>query len=132
DTTTDYGIGMEWDGTDPATGEPLPEDTGITFTLYCAPDYYVDENGLVDWSQVGRGTKLSFDFTVDNTAPALTGDALTMSRDGQTLYYTAQDNRYVAAVLLLNGAANAIVDYSYPDMPVEDLGKAVSGGFDQI
>lgn len=130
DTTTDYGIGMEWDGTDPATGEPLPEDTGITFTLYCAPDYYVDENGLVDWSQVGRGTKLSFDFTVDNTAPALTGDALTMSRDGQTLYYTAQDNRYVAAVLLLNGAANAIVDYSYPDMPVEDLGKAVSGGFD--
>ena len=130
DTTTDYGIGMEWDGTDPATGEPLPEGTGITFTLYCAPDYYVDENGLVDWSQVGRGTKLSFDFTVDNTAPALTGDALTMSRDGQTLYYTAQDNRYVAAVLLLNGAANAIVDYSYPDMPVEDLGKAVSGGFD--
>ena len=86
----------------------------------------------MDWSQVGKGTELSFDFTIDNTAPTLSGgkDALTISRDGQTLYYTAQDNRYVAAVLLLDGAATTVVEYDYPDMPVKDLGKAVSGGFD--
>lgn len=132
DTTSDYGVGIEWDGTDPATGEALAEDTPITVSLYCAPEYYVDENGLVDWSQVGIGTELSFDFTIDNTAPTLSGgkDALTISRDGQTLYYTAQDNRYVAAVLLLDGAATTVVEYDYPDMPVKDLGKAVSGGFD--
>lgn len=132
DTTTEYGAGIEWDGTNPATGKALEEGTPITVALHCAPDYYVNENGTVDWSQVGKGTVLSYDFTVDNTAPALSGgkDALTMSRDGKTLYFTAQDNRYVASVLLLNGSATEAVEYWYPDMDVDQLGAPISGSFD--
>ena len=131
DTTANYGVGIEWDGTDPDTGLPVPEGTNIEVTMYAAPEYYLDGSNNVDYSQVGQGAKLSWQLAVDNTAPGLVGgaDALTMSPDGKTLYFTAQDNRYIAAVILLNGSANAAVEYFYPDMSENQKGQAISGSF---
>lgn len=132
DTTADYGIGIEWDYTDPETGKPLPDGTQVTVSLSCAPDYYVNEDGSVRWDELGRGASLSYSFTVDNTAPALAGgrDALTISKDGKTLYFKAQDDNYIAAAVLLDGAVSQATAYYYPDMPVEQKGKAVTGSFD--
>ncbi len=132
DTTSEYGIGIEWDYTDRETGMPLPEGTRVTVSLFCAPEYYVNEDGSVRWDELGHGADLSYTFTVDNTAPALAGgrDALTISKDGKTLYFQAQDDNYIAAVVLLNGAVNQATGYFYPDMPVEQKGTAVTGSFD--
>lgn len=132
DTTSDYGVGVEWDGTDPATGLPVEEGTNLEIALYAAPEYYLNENENVDYSQVGDGSKLSYQFTVDNTAPALVGgkDALTKSKDGKTLYFTAQDNRYIAAVTLLNGTATQVAMNYYPDMAQSQKGTVITGSFD--
>lgn len=131
DSTSDYGIGFDWDFTDPATGKPVPEGTRLRYTFQCVPDYYVNDDGSVRWDEAGRGTELSYEFTVDNTAPTFAGERpLTLSADGNTLYYTAQDENYIAAVILLNGSATRAVAYSYPDMPLEQKGKAISGGLD--
>ncbi len=133
DTTGDYGVGFDWDYVDPETGKTIPEGTRIRFSLLCAPDYYINDNddGSVRWDDLGKGASLSFEFTVDNTAPKLTGSQpLTLSADGQTLYYTAQDENYIAAVVLMNGSASKALDYSYPDMPLSQKGKAASGALD--
>lgn len=129
DTTADYGVGIEWDGTDPETGLPVAEDTRVRVSLLAAPEYYATEDGNADYSRMGHGAELSFDFAVDNTAPTLVGDnALTM--DGNKLTFTAQDNRYIAAVILLNGSATGAVEYYYPEMTEDQKGQAVTGSFD--
>ena len=131
DTTTDYGMAFGWDMTDPETGEPVPEGTVIDFTFLAAPDYYQNEDGSVRWDELGSGAKMSYQFLVDNTAPTLTGERpLTLSADGNTLYYTAQDNNFIAAVALLDGAKQTGVSYSYPDMTADQRGQAISGGLD--
>ena len=132
DTTGDYGVGLDWDFiVNPETGEKVPEGTRLRYTFLCAPDYYVNEDGSVRWDELGQGATLSCEFTVDNTAPKLAGSRpLTLSADGNTLYYTAQDDNYVAAVILMNGSATRSMYYSYPDMPVENRGKSVSGSLD--
>ena len=131
DTTGDYGVGFDWDYVDPETGETIPEGTRIRFSLLCAPDYYINDDGSVRWDDLGKGASLSYEFTVDNTAPQLVGSRpLTLSADGKTLYWTAQDENYIAAVILLNGSASKAVSYSYPDMPLSQKGKAVSGSLD--
>ena len=131
DTTTDYGIGTEWDYTDPDTGLPVAEGTRLSFQLLCAPEYFVQEDGSVNWDELGDGCTLSFDFTVDNTTPALAGEnALTLSEDGSALTFTVQDNNYIAAVVLLDGTAADVVEYCYPDMATEAKGQAYTGTFD--
>ena len=131
DTTGDYGVGFDWDFVDPETGKTIPEGTRIRFSLLCAPDYYINEDGSVRWDDLGKGASLSYEFTVDNTAPKLVGShPITLSADGKTLYYTAQDENYIAAVVLMNGSASKALGYSYPDMPLSQKGKAVSGALD--
>lgn len=131
DTTSDYGMGFNWDLTDPDTGKPVEEGTVFDFTFLAAPDYYVNEDGSVRWDELGHGAKMSFRFTVDNTHPTLTGSRpLTLSEDRKTLYYTAQDNNYIAAVALLDGSGKSVVCFDYPDMEPDRKGESVSGGLD--
>lgn len=130
-TTGSSGITFQWDFTDPETGEPVPEGTKLRYSVLCAPEYFVDENGVANFDELGDGVAMSIEFTVDNTAPRLVGDRpLTLSADGNTMYYTAQDENYIAAVILLNGTGTASISRSYPDMPAEQGGKPYSGGID--
>ncbi len=127
-TTTESPVDLtQWEFTD-LDGDPLPEDTKFTIELACAPDYYVNENGTVDWSQVGEGAYLRWNFNVDNTAPELVENGLTLV-DGK-LRYEVKDNNYIAAVILLTGDASAAVNYSFPDMDEDQKGEAVTGELD--
>ncbi len=127
-TTTECPVDLTgWDMTD-LNGNPLPEGTQFTIEVGCAPDYYVREDGTVDWSQVGEGAYLHYSFTVDNTAPDLAAAGLKL--EGDKLIYNVQDNRYIAAVILLTGDAASLVSYSFPDMDADQLGQAVTGELD--
>ncbi len=128
DSTADYGIGLgDWRYTD-ANGNPLPDGTQIDINLICVPEYYV-ENGKVDWDnyEVTEGNTLTYSFTIDSTVPELVGDSLAYDAETGDLTFTVKDNNYVAAVVLLNGSANAAIDYYYPDMDEDQRGQAVSG-----
>ena len=127
-TTTESPVDLtEWEFTD-LEGNPLPEDTKFTIELACAPDYYVNENGTVDWSLVGEGAYLRWNFNVDNTAPELVEGGLTL--EGDKLHYEVKDNNYIAAVILITGDASGAINYSFPDMDEEQRGQAVSGTLD--
>lgn len=131
DTTSDYGMGFNWDLTDPDTGKPVEEGTVFDFTFLAAPDYYGNPDGSTRWEELGHGARMSFRFTVDNTAPVLTGSQpLTLSEDRKTLYYSAQDNNYIAAVALLDGSGKAALTFDYPDMEPQQKGQAIRGGLD--
>ena len=127
-TTTESPVDLtQWEVTD-LDGNPLPEDTRFTIELACAPDYYVGEDRTVDWSQVGEGAYLRWNFSVDNTAPELVENGLTL-KDGK-LCYEVQDNNYIAAVILLTGDASGAVTYTFPDMDEDQRGQSVSGELD--
>ena len=127
-TTTESPVDLsQWEFTD-LNGDPLPEDTKFTIELACAPDYYVGADGTVDWSQVGEGAYLRWNFSVDNTAPELVENGLTLE-DGK-LHYEVSDNNYVAAVILITGDASAAISYNFPDMDEDQKGQSVSGTLD--
>ena len=129
-TTTESPVDLtEWEFTD-LSGNPLPEDTRFTIELACAPDYYVGEDRTVDWSQVGEGAYLRWNFNVDNTDPELASVNNALVVRGNKLYYTVQDNNYIASVILLTGDASAAVDYSFPDMDEDQRGLAITGSLD--
>ena len=127
-TTTESPVDLsQWEFTG-ADGKPLPEDTRFTIELACAPDYYVGEDGTVDWSQVGEGAYLRWNFTVDNTAPELLEGGLTL--DGDKLRYEVKDNNYIAAVILVTGDVSSAISYDFPDMDEDQRGQSVSGELD--
>ena len=127
-TTTESPVDLsEWEFTD-ADGKPLPEDTKFTIEFAAAPDYYVGADGTVDWSQVGEGAYLRWNFNVDNTAPELVEGGLTL--DGDKLRYEVRDNNYIAAVILVTGDVSSAVNYSFPDMDEDQRGQSVTGELD--
>ena len=70
----------------------------MDFTL--VPEYYVDENGDVDWDALGDGATISTSWTIDNTAPELFGVSIDLMNNTMTV--KASDNQYIAAVGLYN------------------------------
>jgi lactocepin len=81
-------------------------DEGDTYelTVTAAPEYYVDDEGNVDWDSLGDGASLSIPFTIDNTAPELlsiTSHAVgTGFEVGKNFDVTVNDNQYIAGALL--------------------------------
>ena len=127
-TTTESPVDLtQWEFTD-LEGDPLPEDTRFTIELACAPDYYVGEDGTVDWSRVGEGAYLRWSFTVDNTAPELVENGLTLQ--GDKLRFEVRDNNYIAAVILVTGDVSSAVSYAFPDMDEDRKGQIVTGELD--
>ncbi|MBE6950463.1 MAG: hypothetical protein E7451_03910 [Ruminococcaceae bacterium] len=76
------------------------ENDRITMDFSLVPEYYIDENGNVDWDALGQGTKLSTSFVIDNTAPELFSASIDVMNNTMTV--KASDNNYVAAVGLYN------------------------------
>ncbi len=130
DTTTDYGVASTWDFTDPETGKPIAEGTRVVYQLEVAPEYYVNEDGSVRWDELGHGTTMNFEMTIDNTKPQLTDEGMSLSADGKTLTVNARDNNYIAAMILLDGTGNYAYSYYYPDMATEEKGMAVTAHLD--
>ena len=127
-TTTESPVDLsQWEFTG-ADGKPLPEGTRFTIELACAPDYYVGADGTVDWSEVGEGAYLRWNFSVDNTAPELVEGGLTLQ--GDKLRYEVKDNNYIAAVILVTGDVSSAISYDFPDMDEDQRGQSVTGELD--
>ena len=99
--------------------EYVPEgDEGdqLMATMTLAPEYYVDENGQVDWDALGKGASLCVPMVIDNTAPEVIGD---ISISGNTLTVSVKDNQYVAGVALYNGSGTTNLTHTGSKQDIE-------------
>ena len=91
-----------------ALGATLNEagDNGKVWTICTTllSEYYLDEGGNANWEAEGNGARHYIRLTTDSQAPELLEARLeTDPISGQkTMYVQVKDNRYVAAVFLLN------------------------------
>ena len=102
--STGYTLNVNWAPTGMAEGE------SVEVALALAPEYYVADDGSVNWDALGEGAYLKTTATVDNTAPQLYD--VSMSLTGKTLTVTASDNQYVAAAVLYNAAGTTPLAYT--------------------
>lgn len=97
---------LDWMGTD-ASGAPLADGTKVEIKVKALPAYYMDDTKVI-----GKGTELVFPMTIDNTAPAaqIVSNSVTEAEDGsKTAVISVSDNRYVAAVKVLNSEKSEIL-----------------------
>ena len=76
----------------------LPDNTPAEVGIVSVPEYYVKEDGSVDWDALGDGATFSMPMVIDNSAPELKD--VKMSLTGDTLEVVVKDNQYIAAVAL--------------------------------
>lgn len=73
------------------------EGDSYELSLTMVPEYYVDDEGNVDWDALGRGATLSMPFTIDNTAPEVTEvEGSIFYTDNGQFTVTVTDNQYFA------------------------------------
>lgn len=84
------------------TPKGASEGDQLEASLILAPEYYVADDGTVDWDALGKGAYLSVPMVVDNTAPEI--QDISVSLTGNTMNVTASDNQYIAGVALFNNA----------------------------
>ncbi|MBE6946550.1 MAG: hypothetical protein E7459_10780, partial [Ruminococcaceae bacterium] len=103
----------------------VSEGDVITLDMAMAVDYYVNEDGTVDWDALGQGSHYTVSVTVDNTAPELKGVKQDLLNN--TLLIEAWDNRYVAAVAMYNGMGteNLAKTGSLKDIAPNETGEFV-------
>lgn len=103
------------------------EGTKLTVGLTLAPEYYVDNEGNVDWDALGEGATFSVPATIDNTAPEISDVVIDTDEAAgtKTLKVTAQDNQYIAGVLLYNGSGTKLLSYDIAKYEIEPGESAV-------
>ncbi len=74
------------------------ENDHIEVGTIIVPEYYVSEDGQIDFAALDDGAFFSMGMTIDNTAPV----AENYTIDGDTMTVTVTDNQYVSAVVLLD------------------------------
>ena len=79
-----------------------------TIQVTASPEYYRAEDGSIHWEDLGRGSSWRVRFTTDSKAPELKNMRMEVNLiTGQRmLYVTVQDNRYTAAVGILDRATD--------------------------
>ena len=78
----------------------IPDGTRIEVGITAALEYYMDDEGNVDWDALGDGATFSMAMTVDNYAPELKDVSISMVNN--TLNVEVGDNQYIAAVALFD------------------------------
>lgn len=107
---TAVSTSLGWKVTD-AEGNALPEGTKVKISVYAVPEYNWDrENGTLVGT-LADGAVWETVLTVDNTAPQIVDASLSRNYiTGSTkLNITAQDDRYVAAILVFNSRQTEIL-----------------------
>jgi len=113
---------LNWMGTD-AEGKPLAEGTKVNVSLTAATQYERKADGTYDFEGLGSGSTMTTAFTIDNTAPqAVDIDLSGLESDKLTV--RAKDNRYVAAVALLNANGSKLLNVLSPNQT--ELGREVT------
>lgn len=108
-----------WGATD-AEGNVLPDDTEVEVKLTAVPSYYDDVEDIS--TLTGKGLSIGYSLAVDNTEPDIV-DAV-LNEDG-TADLTVRDNRYTAAILILDAAGNVDGRYAV-DQTVKGEDKVVT------
>ena len=115
-----YVNGQEWRNTVTQTdigfkAGDLPEGTELLYELTIAPEYYVAEDGSVDWDALGFGTSMYAFATVDNTDPQIDdlsiGYVKSLNDFGMSV--KASDNNYIAGVMLMAYDDGELVTLGY-------------------
>ncbi|MBR4444549.1 MAG: Ig-like domain-containing protein, partial [Solobacterium sp.] len=88
----------------------VEEGKTLTFTYNMAPEYYLTNEGKMDWDKVSTKGAMTISAVVDNTAPVVNKDASGVA-DG-VLNIVASDNEYIAAVVLYD-KSGAYLDAQY-------------------
>lgn len=82
------------------------EGDEMEIELTMATEYDRKADGSVDWDSLGAGASLTMPFVVDNTAPVFAADPVLNSK---VLRLTAQDNRYIAGIVLYSADGGKLV-----------------------
>ena len=109
---------LNWSGKD-AAGDPLIEETKVNVTLTTVPYYYRLADGSYSFDGLGAGSTMTTTLTIDNTAPKVL-DIDTSRIDADKLTVKAQDNRYVAAIALLNANGSKVYTCETPNQTVKN------------
>ena len=92
--------------------ESVPNNAKLTLSFELAPEYYVKEDGSIDWDAMHDGAKISLPVTVDNEEPEIADVAVAVSEmNGNTsLVITAKDNQYIARFRILTEEGDVLLE----------------------
>ena len=76
----------------------LQEGQSAVLKLTMAAEYYVNEDGSIDWDSMGAGASMEIPITVDNIYPEILD--VIVDEENQVMKVTASDDQYLAGVLL--------------------------------
>lgn len=98
----------------------IAEGTKLTMSLTLAAEYFVKEDGSVDWDSLNENASFSMPVVIDNTAPEISDiqlvTSLINSDSNNAIDVTAGDNQYIAGVFLYDSEGNELGSYgSDPD-----------------
>ena len=83
--------------------EGLKDGQVVELTYMLAPEYYLQEDGSVDWDSVYADSAMTFSAVVDGTAPEVADITPVVEDDEFTaLQIDIEENRYIAAVVIWN------------------------------
>src|SRR5699024_5033993 len=107
---TAIGVSLGWSVTD-AGGNKLPEGTRVKVSVYAVPEYNWDRETGTVIGTLSHGAVWETCLTVDNTAPEVLDASVSRNliTGSAELRITAQDDRYVAAVLVTNARQTAVL-----------------------
>ena len=96
-TSTNMSLGYK-PGKDIAEGETL--DLNVRF----APEYYLNDDGAIDWDSVHENAGTSLQLVIDNTAPEITNifAGINGNEKAEGLTIDIAENRYIAGVFIFN------------------------------
>lgn len=89
-----------------STLSKVPEGTMLRFALESAPEYYVGEDGSINWGALGDGAKIEVNAVMDTTAPELVSAEGIRDESGNLtgIRVTVKDENYIAGAQLLQGS----------------------------
>jgi len=81
--------------------DTLKEGSEYNLIYRAAPEYYVAEDGSVDWDALPlENTAVAMNFIIDSDAPFIVGSETFDDEEGTHLVISAHDNQYIAAVAI--------------------------------
>lgn len=98
----------------------VKEGQQIVINYELAPEYYVNEDGSVDWSKVGEGARMSLPLTIDTIDPQIVN--VSFDEEDSSLIIEAHDENYVSAIVVWSQDGD-LVTYAGADdiIPVSAL-----------
>ena len=83
------------------------ENDVVDVALTMAPEYYVSNDGTVNWDALGDGATMTESFVIDNTAPEMI--SAVYDADTKIMTIKAKDNQYISTLVVGNTADNTLV-----------------------